>query len=71
MTNMQISLEQFSEVYKMEQDWLFEKLLGVKEYVSDLGFQLSEKHPDFHTCYIDCERMDTLKLPEFIAKRKK
>jgi len=57
-------------VYKVEQDWLFEKLLdklnahrhlilsadqgwGIKEYVSELGFQLAEKNPDIHICYMD------------------
>ncbi len=64
------TLEQMDEVYKVEQDWLFEKLLGklnshrhlilaaeqdwgVQEYVRELGFQLAEKHPDIHICYMD------------------
>jgi len=64
------SFEQLDAMYKIEQDWLFEKLLrklnshkhlilsadqgwGVKEYVSELGFQLSEKNPDIHICYMD------------------
>jgi hypothetical protein len=70
MTSPIFSLEQLDAVYKIEQDWLFEKLLeklnahrhlilsadqgwGVQEYVSELGFQLAEKHPDIHICYMD------------------
>ncbi len=26
---------------------------GIQEYVKELGFQLAEKHPDIHLCYID------------------
>ncbi len=65
MTSPIFSLEQLDAVYKIEQDWLFEKLLeklnahrhlilsadqgwGVQEYVSELGFQLAEKHPEQH-----------------------
>jgi hypothetical protein len=29
------------------QDW------GLQEYVRELGFQLAEKHPDIHICYLD------------------
>jgi hypothetical protein len=63
-------LKQLDALYKIEQDWLFEKLLeklnahrhlilsadhgwGVQEYVSELGFQLAEKYPDIHVCYMD------------------
>ena len=70
MTTTFLSLEQMDTVYKIEQDWLFEKLLdklnshkhlilsadqrwGVQEYVSELGFQLAEKNPDIHICYMD------------------
>ncbi|MCK5068139.1 MAG: hypothetical protein KAR16_11890 [Bacteroidales bacterium] len=70
MTTTFLSLEQLTDVYKIEQDWLFEKLLeklnshrhlilaadqgwGVQEYVSELGFQLAEKNPDIHICYMD------------------
>jgi len=114
------SLEQLDTMYKIEQDWLFEKLLGklnanrhliitadqdwgIKEYVSELGFQLAEKNQDIQICYIDVKpahcpasflelfkaalslrfpesvsRMeinnrstDTLKLPVFIAQKRK
>lgn len=58
------------EMYKPEQDWLFEKLLwklesrnhllliadqgwGIQEYVNELRFQLGEKNPDTHTCFVD------------------
>ena len=76
---------------------------GIMEFVNELGFQLAEKNPEIHTCYIDIRpahssvsflelffsallhrfpdetsfmeidnsSMDTLRLPEFIAKRKK
>ena len=120
MTTTFLSLEQLTEVYKIEQDWLFEKLLGklnshrhliltadqswgIQEYVNELGFQLAEKNPDIHICFVDIKpahsstsflelfvaalslrfpeesssieldnsRMDTLKLPAFIAHRKK
>ena len=67
------SLEQMAAVYKVEQDWLFEKLLeklnahgylilaadqgwGIEEYVSELGFQLTEKNPDIHICYMDMKK---------------
>jgi len=57
-------------MYKVEHDWLFEKLLGnlntqrhvmlaakqgwgIQEYVRELGFQLKEKSPDIHICYVD------------------
>jgi len=70
MTKPFCSLEQLDAIYKIEQDWLFEKLLrelnaqrhlilsaiqgwGIKEYVSELGFQLAEKNPDIHICYMD------------------
>jgi len=70
MTNLIFSFGQLDAVYKIEQDWLFEKLLGklnahrhlilaadqgwgVQEYVRELGFQLAEKNPDIHVCYID------------------
>ena len=70
MTTPFFSLEQMSSVYKVEQDWLFEKLLGklnanrhlvltagqgwgIQEYVSELRFQLAEKNPDIHICYMD------------------
>ena len=70
MTTTFLSLDQMSSLYKIEQDWLFEKLLaklkahshlilsadrgwGLQEYVTELGFQLSEKHPDIHVCYMD------------------
>lgn len=26
---------------------------GIKEYVNELGYQLAEKNPDIHTCYLD------------------
>ena len=26
---------------------------GIQEYVNELGFQLAEKNPDIHTCFID------------------
>lgn len=65
-----LSLEHMVEVYKIEQDWLFEKLLwklnshrhliltadqgwGIQDYVYELGFQLAEKNPDMHTCFMD------------------
>jgi len=76
---------------------------GIMEFVNELGFQLAEKNPEIHTCFmdirpahssvsflelffsallhrfpdetsfmeIDNSSMDTLRLPEFIAKRKK
>ena len=115
-----LSLEQMDSVSKIEQDWLFEKLLwklnshrhlfltadqgwGIMEFVNELGFQLAEKNPEIHTCFmdirpvhsstsflelffsallhrfpdetscmeIDNSSMDTLRLPELIAKRKK
>jgi hypothetical protein len=70
MTTPFFSLEQIADVYKVEQDWLFEKLLaklnahrhlilaasqgwGIQEYVSELRFQLAEKNPDIHICYMD------------------
>ncbi len=120
MSTPNLSLVQMAEVYKTEQDWLFEKFLwklsshrhlfliadqgwGIQEYVNELGFQLAEKNPEIHTCFmdirpvhssasflelfvsvllqkfpeetscieIDNSSMDALKLPEFIAKRKK
>ena len=59
-----------ASVYEVEQDWLFEKLLGklnanrhliliadqgwgIQEYANELGFQLTEKYPDIHACYMD------------------
>lgn len=59
-----------ARIYKIEEDWLFEKLLGkleshrnliltadqgwgIQEYVDELGFNLAEKNPDFHTCFIN------------------
>ena len=70
MTTPFLSFEQMDAVCKIEQDWLFEKLLGklnahrrlilfadqswdLQEYVSELGFQLSEKNPDIHICSMD------------------
>jgi hypothetical protein len=70
MTTSLITLQQMDTMYKVEQDWLFEKLLGklnshrhlilaskqdwgLQEYVKELGFQLAEKHPDIHICYMD------------------
>ncbi len=70
MTTSFPTLQQMDTVYKVEQDWLFEKLLGklnsnrhlilaaaqdwgLQEYVSELRFQLVEKHPDIHMCYMD------------------
>ena len=70
MTTPLFNLHQMAEVYNVEQDWLFEKLLGklnmhrhlilvaekgwgIQEYVRELGFQLVEKHPDIHICYMD------------------
>ena len=70
MTTTFFSLEQMAAVYKVKQDWLFEKLLGklnahrhlilaadqgwgIQEYVNELGFQLAEKNPDIHICYMD------------------
>lgn len=76
---------------------------GIMEFANELGFQLAEKNPEIHTCYIDIRpahssvsflelffsallhrfpdetsrleidksSMDTLRLPELIAKRKK
>lgn len=76
---------------------------GLHEYVRELGFQLTEKHPDIHACYLDIKSahspssflellfatlshrfpevtsrmkidhgsMDTLQLPQIIARRKK
>ena len=43
-----LSLEQISKVYKIEQDWLFAKLLAKLN-----GFHLAEKNLDIHTCLID------------------
>jgi len=119
MTTPILSLEQMDSVCKIEQDWLFEKLLwklkshrhlfliadqgwGIMEYVNELGFQLAEKNPEIYTCFMDIRpvhsstaflelfssallhrfpdesscmeidnSMDTLRLPELIAKRKK
>ena len=70
MTTSFFTLKQMDTVYKVQQDWLFEKLLGklnshrhlilaaeqdwgVQEYVNELGFQLAEKNPDIHVCYMD------------------
>ena len=70
MTTPFLSLEQMATVYKVEKDWLFEKLLeklnahrhiiltadqgwGIQEYVNELEFQLAEKNPDIHICYMD------------------
>jgi len=70
MTTPFFSLEQLDAVFRIEHDWLFEKLLGklnnhrhlilaadkgwgVQEYVNELGFQLKEKNPDIHICYMD------------------
>ena len=70
MTTPFLSLEQMVAVCEIEQDWLFEKLLGklnahrhlilfadqswdLQEYVSELGFQLSENNPDIHICNMD------------------
>ena len=70
MTTPFYSLEQLDAMHKIEQDWLFEKLLdklnahkhlilsadqdwGIKEYVSELGFQLAEKNQDIQICYMD------------------
>ena len=76
---------------------------GIQEYVKELGFQLAEKNPDIHTCFLDIKpvhsansflelfvaslshrfpdvissldmddsRLDKIKLPALIAKRKK
>ncbi|MCK5691491.1 MAG: hypothetical protein KAI08_01540 [Bacteroidales bacterium] len=76
---------------------------GILEYVNELRFQLAEKNPEIHTCFmdimpvhsstsflelffsallhrfpdetscleIDNSSMDTLRIPELIAKRKK
>jgi hypothetical protein len=69
-----LSLDQLDAGYRIEQDWLFDKLLGklnehrnlvlsadrgwgVHEYVSELGFQLSEKNPDIHICYMDMNQV--------------
>lgn len=70
------TFEQMASMYKVEQDWLFEKLLlnlntnrhvmlaakqgwGIKEYVKELGFQLEEKSPDIHICYLDMKPVYT------------
>ena len=77
MTTSFITLEQMDVLYKIEQDWLFEKLLGklnshrhlilsaaqdwgLQEYVKELGFQLAEKHPDIHVCYMDMKPVNSL-----------
>ena len=52
MTSPIFSLEQLDAVYKIEQDWLFEKLL--EKLNAHMHLILSaEKHPDIHICYID------------------
>ena len=65
-----LSLEQMDSLSKIEQDWLFEKLLwklnshkhliltadqgwGIMEFANELGFQLAEKNPEIHTCFMD------------------
>jgi hypothetical protein len=70
MTIPILSLEHLGKMHKIDQDFLFERLLtklnthrnlilsadqgwGIQEYVSELGFQLSEKHTDIQTCFID------------------
>ena len=102
-----LSFEQMDSVCKLnshrhlfltaDQGW------GIMEFVNELGFQLAEKNPEIHTCFmdirpvhsstsflelffsallhrfpdetscmeIDNSSMDTLRLPELIAKRKK
>jgi hypothetical protein len=76
MTTSFLTLEKMDVVYKVEQDWLFEKLLGklnsnmhlilaaekdwgIQEYVKELGFQLAEKHPDIHICYMDMKPVNS------------
>jgi hypothetical protein len=65
-----IRLVQMAEMYKVEHDYLFERLLwklstsktlillaernfSLQEYVSELGFQLTEKNRDIHICHLD------------------
>ena len=86
MTTPFLSLEQLDAAYKIEQDWLFEKLLGklnahrhlilsaepgwgIQEYVNELGFQLAEKNPDIHLCYMDINpaHSSTSFLEHFVA----
>jgi hypothetical protein len=33
---------------------------GIQEYVKELGFQLAEKHPDIHLCYIDMKPVNSV-----------
>ncbi len=72
-----LSLEQLSNEYIIDQDWLFEKFLhrlssfkhlvltanqgwGIQEYAKELGFQLTEKYPDIHLCYIDLKPINSI-----------
>ena len=43
--------------------------LGIGEFVNELGFQLAEKNPDIHTCFIDIKsaRSSTSFLELFVA----
>ena len=42
---------------------------GIQEYVNELGFQLAEKNPDIHTCFIDIKpaHCSTTFLDLFVA----
>jgi len=42
---------------------------GIQEYVNELGFQLAEKNPDIHTCFIDMKpaHSSTAFLELFVA----
>ena len=42
---------------------------GIEEYVNELGFQLAEKNPDIHTCFIDIKpaQSSTSFLELFVA----
>jgi len=52
MTTSFFILEQMDAVYKVEQDWLFEKLPGKLNSHRHL-ILAAEKHPDIHICYLD------------------
>lgn len=72
-----LSLEQLSDEYIIEQDWLFERHLhrlssfkhlvltanqgwGIQEYGKELGFQLAEKYPEVHLCYINLKPINSI-----------
>jgi hypothetical protein len=81
-----VRLVQLAEVYKVEHDWLFERLISklnanktlilladrsfaLMEYVSELGFQLTEKNPDIQICYMDLKPVKSPSsfLNQFVA----